>query len=119
MRPRENEMNYTFLSELTKEVSIPEKGILSRTLQDDGRSKIVLFAFAPGEELSEHTSSMPAVLYFVKGEAELTLDSDRLEAGPASLAHMPPKLPHSIRAKTALVMLLVLVKAAEAGATAS
>lgn len=112
-------MNYTFLSELTKEVSIPEKGILSRTLQDDGRSKIVLFAFAPGEELSEHTSSMPAVLYFLQGEAELALGSDRLEARPASLAHMPPKLPHAIRAKTALVMLLVLVKTAEPGATAT
>ena len=78
-------MNYTFLSELTKEVSIPEKGILSRTLQDDGRSKIVLFAFAPGEELSEHTSSMPAVLYFLQGEAELTLGSDR----PGSPARFP------------------------------
>ena len=104
------ELNYTFLSQVMTELSIPEKGILSRTIQNDERSKIVLFAFAPGEELSEHTSSMPAVLYFLQGEAELTLGADRLKAGPASLAHMTPKLPHAIRAKTALVMLLVLIK---------
>ena len=110
------ELNYTFLSQVITEVSIPEKGILSRTIQDDERSKIVLFAFAPGEELSEHTSSMPAVLYFLQGEAELMLGADWLKAGPASLAHMTPKLPHAIRAKTALVMLLVLVKSTEPGA---
>jgi len=110
------ELNYTFLSEVMTEVSIPEKGILSRTIQNDQWSKIVLFAFAPGEELSEYTSSMPAVLYFLQGEAELTLGADRLKAGPASLAHMPPKLPHAIRAKTALVMLLVLIKSTEPGA---
>lgn len=113
------EANYTFFSEVMRETSIPEKGILSRTIQDDARSKIVLFAFAPGEELSEHTSSMPAVLYFLEGEAELTLGADRLEARPTSLARMPPKLPHAIRAKTALVMLLVLIKANDSGAAAT
>ena len=58
---------------------------------------------------------MPAVLYFLQGEAELTLGADRLKAGPASLAHMPPKPSPAIRAKTVLVMLLVLVKPTELG----
>jgi quercetin dioxygenase-like cupin family protein len=104
------EADYTFLHDLMNEVSIPEKGILSRTVQDDASSKIVLFAFAPGEELSEHTSSMPAVLYFLRGEAELTLGAERVEACSNSVAHMPPNLRHAIRAKTALIMLLVLIK---------
>jgi len=94
-------------------VSIPEKGILSHTVQDDQRSKIVIFAFASGEELSEHTSSMPAVLYFLEGEAELTLGPDHLEARPGCLVRMPPKLPHAIRAKTGMLMLLVLMKPAQ------
>ena len=59
------ERNHTFFSEVMTEASIPEKGILSPTIQNDQWSKIVLFAFTPGEELSEHTSSMPAVLYFL------------------------------------------------------
>ena len=108
------ETRHTFLSNLTREVSIPEKGILSRTVQNDDWSKIVLFAFAPDEELSEHTSSMPTVLYVVQGEAELTLGPERLEVQPNSLVHMPPKLPHAIRTRTALIMLLVLMKTGQA-----
>jgi len=30
---------------------------------------VVVFGFAQGEELSEHTASMPAVLHFLQGEA--------------------------------------------------
>ncbi len=43
----------------------------------------VLFGFAQGEELSEHTASMPAVLHFLQGEAKLTLGDDTVEASPA------------------------------------
>ena len=60
---------YTHFSDLAKEVQPPDKGILSRTLFSDDRLKVVLFGFAQGEELSEHTASMPAVLHFLQGEA--------------------------------------------------
>jgi quercetin dioxygenase-like cupin family protein len=101
---------YTFIPDLAAEVTIPEKGILSRTLQNDDRTKVVLFAFAAGEELSEHTASMPAVLHFLAGEGELTLGHDRMPARPGGFAHMPANLPHAIRARSGLLMLLVLVK---------
>src|SRR5262245_66604949 len=65
--------NYTHFSDLAKVVQPPDKGILSRTLFSDDRLKAVLFGFAQGEELSEHTASMPAVLHFLQGEAKLTL----------------------------------------------
>jgi len=45
----------------------PGKGILSRTLFNDDRLKVVGFGFAQGEELSEHTASMPAILLFLQG----------------------------------------------------
>jgi quercetin dioxygenase-like cupin family protein len=63
---------YTHFSDLAKEVQPPDKGILSRTLYNDDRLKRVLFGFDQGEELSEHTASMPAVLHFLQGEAKLT-----------------------------------------------
>jgi quercetin dioxygenase-like cupin family protein len=62
----------THVSDLAKEVQPPAKGILSRTLFSDDRLKAVALDFAPGEELSEHTASMPAVLHFLQGEAKLT-----------------------------------------------
>lgn len=101
---------HTFFPDLIKEVEIPAKGILSRTLYNDSRLKIVLFGFAQGEELSAHTAPMAAVLHFLKGEARVRLGDDTLEAQPGSLAHMPPHLPHGIMAKTPLVMLLLMLK---------
>ena len=103
-------MTYTHFSDLAKEVQPPDKGILSRTLFSDDRLKAVAFGFAQGEELSEHTASMPAVLHFLQGEAKLTLADDTLEAKAGSWVHMPTGLRHSIQARTPVVMLLLLVK---------
>jgi quercetin dioxygenase-like cupin family protein len=103
---------YTHFIDLAKEVQPPDKGILSRTLFSDDRLKAVLFGFAQGEELSEHTASMPAVLHFIQGEAKLTLGDDTLEARPGTWVHMPAGLRHSIQAKSPVVMLLLLLKEA-------
>ncbi len=101
---------YAFVPDVAKEVQIPEKGILSRTVLNDDRVRIVLFAFAVGEELSAHTAPMPAILYFVKGEARVQLGTDSVDAGAGSVVHMPPDLAHGIRPKTPLIMLLVMIK---------
>ena len=101
---------YTHFLDLAKEVQPPDKGILSRTLFNDDRLKVVVFGFAQGEELSEHTASMPAVLHFLRGEAKLTMGDDTLEAKPGTWVHMPAGLRHSIQAKTPVVMLLLLLK---------
>jgi quercetin dioxygenase-like cupin family protein len=101
---------YAHFSDLAQEVQPPDKGILSRTLFSDDRLKAVLFGFAQGEELSEHTASMPSVLHFLQGEARRTLADDTLEARPATWVHMPAGLKHSIKAKTPVVMLLSLLR---------
>jgi quercetin dioxygenase-like cupin family protein len=101
---------YTHFLDLAKEVQPPDKGILSRSVFNDDRLKAGLFGFAQGEELSEHTASMPAVLHFLQGEAKLTLGDDTVEAKPGTWVHMPSGLKHSIQAKTPVVMLLLLVK---------
>jgi len=101
---------YTHISDLAREAQPPEKGILSHTLFSDDRLKAVLFGFAQGEELSEHTASMPAILHFLQGEAKLTLGDDTLEAKPGTWVHMPSGLRHGIQAQTPVVMLLLLVK---------
>ncbi len=101
---------YAFIGDLAAEVHAPEKGILSHTIYNDDRLKAVVFGFAQGEELSEHTASMPAILHFLQGEAKLTLDADTLEAKPGTWVHMPAGLRHSIQAKVPMVMLLLLLK---------
>ncbi|RME76382.1 MAG: cupin domain-containing protein [Chloroflexi bacterium] len=89
---------------------IPADSILSRTVHSDDRLKTILFAFAPGQELSEHTAAQTAILYFLQGEADLTLGSDRLQAVAGTWVQMPPHLPHSITAKSRVLMLLMMFK---------
>ena len=101
---------YTHIIDLAKEVEPPEDGILTRTLFNDDHVKAVIFGFGQGEELSEHTASMPAILHFIKGEATLTLGEETVEAQPDSWIHMPANLQHSVHAKTPVVMLLLLLK---------
>ena len=102
--------SYTHVADLAKEAEPPEDGILSRTVFNDEDVKAVVFGFGPGQELSEHTASMPAILHVVKGEATLTLGEDTVEASPGTWIHMPAELKHSVLTKTPVVMLLLLLK---------
>jgi quercetin dioxygenase-like cupin family protein len=85
--------DYTHITDLTKEVVPPNDGILTRTLFQDEEVKAVIFGFGKGEELSEHTASMPAILHFIQGDATLTLEDDVIEARER-LDHVPPDRHH-------------------------
>ena len=101
---------YTFESDLTSLLpDIPADTIVSRTFYDENGSKGIVFGFAEGQELSEHTASRPAILQFISGKAQLTLGEDSFDAGPGSWVHMDAKLPHSVVAETPVVMLLLML----------
>jgi quercetin dioxygenase-like cupin family protein len=109
-KERELESNYTYIEDLASFIEIPQDGVLSRTVYGDERIKAVIFGFDTGQELSEHTASMPAIIHIVKGQARLTLGGDAREAGAGAWVHMPANLSHSIYATTPVVMLLLLLK---------
>lgn len=103
-------MPYLLLPHIELEVEPPSDGTLSRTIYQDERLKVVLFGFAQSQELSEHTAATPAIMHFLKGEADITLGSDQHHVQAGAWIHMAPHLPHSIHAKTPVVMLLLLLK---------
>ncbi len=76
----------------------------------------MLFTFAAGEELSEHTASMPAVLHFLAGRATVTLGADTVNAGRARGFTCPHTLRHSIRVQEPVILLLTLIKPSPAAA---
>ena len=86
----------------------PPASILSRTVYQDKSIKTILLGFQPGQELSEHTAAVPAVLHFIEGEADLTLGEESSTAQEGTWVHIPPSLPHSVVAKTKVLMLLTL-----------
>lgn len=102
---------YTFFPEIAKTIdAIPEESIVSRTVfrGEDGL-KAIVFAFAPGQELSEHTAAVPAMIQILEGECVLTLGEDRYEVKAGAWARMPANLKHSILAKTPVKMLLIML----------
>lgn len=102
--------SYLHISDLAAQIEPPEDAILSRTIHNDDRVKALLFGFGAGQELSEHTASMPAIVQFLKGEARMTLGDETIEARPGTFVHMPVGLRHSVRAEAPTVMLLLLLK---------
>ncbi len=102
-------MHTQFSNLLSELPAIPADSIVSRTIYSDERMKVILFAFAAGQELSEHTAARPAIIHMLEGEADITIGGDAYSAGPGFWAHMAPQLPHSIFAKTQVAMLLLMV----------
>ena len=102
--------DFLYFGDIAQEAELPADGILSRTIVATDTLRVVLFAFSAGQELTEHTSTMEAVLHFLSGEADVTLGDVQKTAGPGTWVRMAPKLKHSILAKTPVQMLLIMVK---------
>lgn len=100
--------NYVVIQDLVKEIEIPKDGTLSRTLYRNDSVKVVLFGFAGGQELSEHTAAVPAMIEIVRGEARVTLDGQEKELAAGSWIFMEANLPHTIYARSDLIMLLTM-----------
>ena len=102
--------DYTFFPEIAEAIrDIPEESIVSRTIFHDDQLNAMVFAFAPGQQLSEHAASVPAVIQILEGECTLTLGEDRYEVKAGAWARMPAHLKHSIVAKTPVKMLLLML----------
>jgi uncharacterized protein (DUF2249 family)/quercetin dioxygenase-like cupin family protein len=89
---------------------VPEATIVSRLLHHDAHVKVTLFGFAPGQELTEHTSSKPAIMQVIAGEGTFGFGGDVQAVAPGSWAHMAPSVPHTVTARTRLVFLLTMLK---------
>jgi quercetin dioxygenase-like cupin family protein len=104
---------YTLIEDLGELLpEIKPDTIVSRTVYNDDQMRVTLFGFAAGQELTEHTSAHAAVLHFLRGEAALTLGTDKKEVRGGTWAHMTPHLSHGILAHTETVMLLIIFKKA-------
>ncbi len=98
------------IHDLREAVVVPADGILSRAIHSDEDARVVLFSFAAGQQLSDHTAAMPVTLEIVEGEAEITLGSETVQGRPGTWIHLPANLPHSVVARTPVTMLLTLLK---------
>jgi len=103
---------------LAQETQFAPNGIVSRTVFATPTTRVILFGFAPGQELTEHTSTQHALVQMLSGECEFTLAGRKQILKSGDFLHMPPGLPHAVLATQQFAMLLTLTKPAELSAPA-
>jgi nitric oxide dioxygenase len=101
---------YTFLPQLTAEAAPPKRGIHSQTIAKQESFELVLFAMAPGEQLSEHTSARPAIVHILSGQGELTVAGEQYALDRDAWLYMQAGTPHAIVARSGLVFGLYLLE---------
>ena len=89
-----------------------DAGIVSRTVLSADGMRVVLFSFAPGQELTEHTTPSRALIMALEGAADVTVSGTLHALKPGDLLHMPPGAPHAVAARERFAMLLVMQKPA-------
>jgi quercetin dioxygenase-like cupin family protein len=95
---------------LAEETQFADNGIVSRTLFRAENSRAVLFGFAEGQELTEHTSTQQALIQILSGECEFFLAGKPHTLKAGDLLYMPPNLPHAVMATKQFSMLLTLFR---------
>jgi quercetin dioxygenase-like cupin family protein len=91
-----------------------ESGIVSRALHDQAGVRVTLFAFATGQQLTEHASPARALVQILSGACEFTLAGQKKLLRAGDLLHMPPGLPHAVLATEAFSMLLITIRESKA-----
>ena len=84
--------------------------VVSRQITKAEGGNVTLFAFDEGQELSEHTAPVDALVHILDGEAEIKISGkpSLLKAGEAII--MPANQPHAVKAVKKFKMLLTMIK---------
>jgi quercetin dioxygenase-like cupin family protein len=90
-------------------VPVPDvaHGIISQALLTAPGLRATLFQFAAGQELSEHTSPARVLVQVLSGRCEFLCAGTPRLLGPGELLHLPPNLPHAVRAPETLTLLVI------------
>jgi quercetin dioxygenase-like cupin family protein len=74
------------VADLEAMVQIADSGIVSKSIVENDHHKIILFCLAPGQELSEHTASVPAVIHVLRGKGTVNSVTPCMRPGRAITA---------------------------------
>lgn len=94
---------------LEAEVSYMPGQIVSKTLAQDNRHSLTLFAFDKGEEISSHESNGDAMVIALGGTGKITIDGSEFILKEGQSIVMPAKKPHAVYAEEQFKMLLIVI----------
>jgi quercetin dioxygenase-like cupin family protein len=97
-------------SKLVDLVGYQEDAIVSKVLTKSKAGNVTLFAFAAGQELSEHTAPFEALIQILDGAAHIGVADDKYEVDVGTLVRLPANVPHWVRADGPFKMLLIMLR---------
>ena len=97
---------------LGEETQFAANGIVSRTVLRAPHARVVLFGFAAGQELTEHSTPRHALVQIISGSCEMAVAGTSHQLKTGDVLYMPPGAPHALTATEACGMLLTLFEKA-------
>lgn len=88
----------TEIADLAPLIEVQPESTVSRTVLTAEGTRIVLFAFDTGQELSEHTAAVPVLLQALDGHLQITADGRTVDLLPHGVVHLSARLPHAVLA---------------------
>ena len=95
---------------LEDEVAVQAQSTVSKVVVRDGPLRLVMFAFDAGEELTEHTATVPVVLQVLAGAVSVEAGGDQVQLLDGGWLFLEANEPHSVFAEAPTKMLLTMVR---------
>ncbi len=92
-------------------VDYQEGAVVSRVIMKQDKGNVTLFAFAAGQELSEHTAPFDALVQVLEGEGRISIGAEEYNVRAGEALVMPAHIPHALFAGQAFKMLLTMIRA--------
>lgn len=99
----------TYLAELGSLVEVAPEATVSRTVLKQEGTRLVLFSFDTGQELTEHTAAVPVLLQVLDGRLTVSAGGRSVDLAPGGIVHLPARLPHAVSAGAPSRMLLTML----------
>lgn len=91
-------------------IAYQDGAVVSKTLVDKKTGTVTLFAFAPGQGLSEHTAPFDALIQVLDGEAEVRIAGTPYRLATGGMIVMPANVPHALMPGGHWKMLLTMIR---------
>ena len=92
------------------ELPVTASATTSRALLDNDVVRVVAFAFDTGEQLTEHTASLPVVVQVLRGDLRFQVADEEHVLTGGDCVYLAPGAPHALEALSPSLVSLVMVR---------
>ena len=109
--PRTTVEESVVVADLATTLPVTGSATTSRVVIANDIVRVVAFAFDTGEELTEHTSTMPVVVQVLRGALRFGVAGAEHDLAAGDVVYLAPNEVHALRATEPSLVSLVMVRA--------